>query len=128
MKAARTPAWQYVTADVSAPNPAFVARGAAVYGEHCAKCHGDKGEGAFPAYPALAGNPSVTSPAAANAIKATLNGGYAPVTSAHPRPYGMPPYSGVLSDSDIAAVVTFIRASWDNASAAVSAVDVERYR
>jgi len=103
-------------------------RGAALYGEHCADCHGDKGEGAMPAYPALAGNPSMKATVAANGIKAILNGGYAPATKGNPRPYGMPPFFSKLNDSEIAAVLTFIRASWDNGGGPVSAADVERYR
>src|SRR3954468_11740688 len=103
-------------------------RGAAVYGEHCAECHGDKGEGAMPAYPALAGNPSMNAALAANGIKAILNGGYAPVTKANPRPYGMAPYFSKLNDQEIAAVLTYIRASWGNRGGPVSAADVERYR
>jgi len=103
-------------------------RGAAVYGEHCAECHGDKGEGALPAYPPLAGNPSMNALVAANGIKAILNGGYAPVTKGHPRPYGMPPFFSKLNDQEIAAVLTYLRASWGNTGAPVSAADVERYR
>jgi len=103
-------------------------RGAELYGEHCAGCHGDKGEGAMPAYPALAGNPSMNAAVAANGIKATLNGGYAPVTKANPRPYGMPPFFAKLNDQEVAAVLTYIRASWGNRGGAVSAADVERYR
>ena len=103
-------------------------RGAALYGEHCADCHGDKGEGAMPAYPALAGNPSMNAAVAANGIKAILNGGYAPATKANPRPYGMPPFFSRLNDAEIAALLTYIRASWGNAGGPVSAADVERYR
>lgn len=110
------------------PHARVLARGAAVYGEHCAACHGDQGEGAHPAYPALAGNPGMNAAVAANGIKAVLNGGYAPVTKGNPRPYGMPPYFATLSDADIAAVLTYARASWGNAGGPVSAADVERYR
>ena len=102
--------------------------GAGLYEEHCAQCHGSAGEGAFPAYPALARNPSVTEPLPANAIKAVLNGGYPPVTAANPRPYGMPPYANRLSPGDIAAVLTYVRASWGNAASAVTSFDVDRYR
>lgn len=109
-------------------NPAVFQRGAVVYGEHCAQCHGDQGEGAYPAYPALARNPSLTNPVASNAIKAVLFGGYAPATAANPRPYGMPAYAGKLSEADIAAVLTFVRASWSNAGAPVSTLEIERYR
>jgi mono/diheme cytochrome c family protein len=105
-----------------------LARGAAVYDDRCASCHGGNGEGAFPAYPALAGNPSVSAPLAANAIKAVLNGGYAPATAANPRPYGMPAFFSELSDADVAAVLTYVRSSWGNGGGAVASLDVERYR
>jgi len=110
------------------PDERATARGAALYADHCAECHGDHGEGALPAYPALAGNPGMNAAVAANGIKAVLNGGYPPVTRANPRPYGMPPFFGKLSDQEVAAVLTYVRASWGNAGAPVSAVDVERYR
>ena len=109
-------------------DPRTLARGAAVYEDHCAECHGSRGEGAFPAYPALAGNTSVTEPLAANAIKAVLNGGYPPVTAANPRPYGMPPYLRRLTPADIAAVLTYVRSSWGNAGSPVSSFDVERFQ
>jgi mono/diheme cytochrome c family protein len=108
--------------------PRTMERGAIVYADHCAECHGDNGEGAPPAYPALAGNPSVNVLVPANGIKAVLNGGYAPVTSANPRPYGMPPFFAKLSDEDVAAVLTYIRGSWGNTRGPVTAIDVERYR
>ena len=111
-----------------APAERTMQRGALVYGEHCAQCHGDDGKGAFPAYPPLASNPSLTTPLPANAVKAVLYGGFPPATAANPRPYGMPPYAGRLSDEDIAAVVTYVRASWDNGGGAVTTVEIEKYR
>jgi len=65
---------------------------------------------------------------AANAIKAVLNGGFPPSTAGNPRPFGMPPYAGRLSEADIAAVLTYARASWGNDAAPVSTLDIERYR
>jgi mono/diheme cytochrome c family protein len=65
---------------------------------------------------------------AANGIKAILNGGYAPVTKGNPRPYGMAPFFSKLNDQEIAAVLTYIRASWGNSGAPVPAADVERFR
>jgi cytochrome c553 len=122
------PAGASAKKNASHAEPEWLARGEVVYGEHCAQCHGDRGEGAFPAYPALAGNPSVTNPVAANAIKAVLNGGFPPSTAGNPRPYGMPPYAGRLSEADIAAVLSYVRGSWGNAEAPVSTLDIERYR
>jgi cytochrome c553 len=115
-------------ADTSRADAATMARGARIYEDQCADCHGSNGQGAFPAYPPLAGNPSVTEALPTNAIKAVANGGYPPVTAANPRPYGMPPFLARLSTSDMAAVLTYIRASWGNGATPVTTFDIERYR
>ena len=57
-----------------------------------------------------------------------LNGGYPPGTAGNPRPYGMPPFGAALSDSDIAAVVSYVRAGWGNEGQLVSPLDVSRLR
>jgi mono/diheme cytochrome c family protein len=64
----------------------------------------------------------------ANVIRAVLNGGYLPATAGNPRPYGMPPFAHVLSDAEIADVVTFIRGSWQNAAGPVSQLQVMKSR
>jgi mono/diheme cytochrome c family protein len=102
--------------------------GKALYGKHCADCHGANGKGAPPAYPPLAGNQALAMDESVNAIRIVLNGGFAPATAGNPRPYGMPPYSHVLNDQEVAAVVTYLRASWGNRAAPVSADQVNRYR
>lgn len=101
-------------------------RGAVVYGEHCASCHGDDGEGQPRQYPALAGSRLVTAASATNALRLTLEGGFPPSTEGNPYPYGMPPFSHSLSRPDIAAVLTYIRSEWGNDAPAVSVVEVER--
>jgi mono/diheme cytochrome c family protein len=40
----------------------------------------------------------------------------------------MPPFAHVLSDEDIAAVLSYVRASWGNAGSGVSALEVQKYR
>ncbi len=114
-----------------APAP-LLARGAKLYDEQCAKCHGDDGKGqrtgAFNAYPALAGNRAVLMPQTVNLVQIVLNGGYAPATAGNPRPFGMPPFVLVLDDSDVAAVLTHIRGSWGNQASAVSPLEVNRIR
>ena len=106
----------------------MLAQGQKIYEAQCVDCHGANGEGRYPAYPRLAGNMSVMAPDAVNAIQAILNGGFPPGTAGNPQPYGMPPFRQSLSDSDVAAVTTYIRASWGNDAAAVSPSDVRRYR
>ncbi|WP_394788926.1 c-type cytochrome [Rhodoferax sp.] len=103
-------------------------RGAQLYGQQCAQCHGEQGQGVAGAYPALAGNRAVTMASTANLVQTVLGGGYAPATAGNPRPFGMPPYVLVLNDSDIAAVLTHIRSAWGNQAAGVSELDVNRLR
>ena len=104
------------------------ATGAKLYEQHCAGCHGIKGDGVPNAYPPLAGNRAVTMPQTANLVQIVLHGGYAPATQGNPRPFGMPPFVLVLSDIEIAAVLTHLRQSWGNRASGVTAVDVNRIR
>lgn len=102
--------------------------GAKLYERHCAGCHGDAGEGVRGIYPALAGNRAVTMPTVANLVHVVLEGGFAPATADNPRPYGMPPFATVLSTDETAQLLSFVRGSWGNRGAAVSALEVERFR
>jgi mono/diheme cytochrome c family protein len=106
----------------------FIEQGRDVYGRHCIDCHGANGEGLAPAYPPLAGNRALTMDVAVNPIRIVLNGGFPPGTAGNPRPYGMPPFSHVLDDAEVAAVLSYLRASWGNQAAPVSAREVNRYR
>jgi mono/diheme cytochrome c family protein len=103
-------------------------QGARVYRNSCAQCHGDNGQGVPGAYPALAGNRAVNLPVTANLVQVALGGGFPPSTAANPRPFGMPPYATLLSDADVAAVLSHIRMSWGNQSGAVSELEVTQQR
>jgi mono/diheme cytochrome c family protein len=103
-------------------------RAAQLYADHCARCHGDQGEGVPGAYPPLAGNRAVTFPTPANLVQVVLGGGFPPATAGNPRPFGMPPYATVLSDADVAAVISHIRRSWGNGASAVSEFTVAQHR
>jgi mono/diheme cytochrome c family protein len=116
-----------------APPEALMKLGANLYGQHCADRHGKDGRGASgedggPAYPRLAGNRTLAIEEPVNAIRIVLNGGFAPATKGNPRPYGMPPYSSVLSDAEVAAVLSYARASWGNAAPMVTPAEVNGYR
>jgi mono/diheme cytochrome c family protein len=109
-------------------------RGAALYTQHCATCHGAEGQGlqerdqasaqGIVHIPALAGNRAIELQSSANLVRIILAGGYAPATSGNPHPYGMPPFVHVLSDEDIADVATYIRSSWGHQAGAVTASQV----
>ena len=77
------------------------ARGEKVYVANCAACHQLNGKGAG-AFPALDGDKVVNGPKAAQ-FYILLNGKNA-----------MPKWGGVLSDADIAAVITYTRNAWGN--------------
>jgi mono/diheme cytochrome c family protein len=105
-----------------------IATGGKLYQKYCVDCHGAGGVGYPPAYPPLAGNHSLTMATAVNPIRLVINGGYSPGTAGNPRPYGMPPFRGTLSDDEVAAVVSFIRNSWGNHAGLVSSIEVSRYQ
>ncbi len=93
-----------------------LAAGEALYSRYCARCHGDNGEGRPPAAPPLAGNREVSMSSDTDPIRIVLVGGYPPGTAGDPRPFGMPPYYPSLRDDQIAAVLTYVRASWGNSA------------
>lgn len=112
--------------------------GREVYGQHCADCHGEQGQGvplsgrtgpgAPLAYPALAGNRAVTQASPLNALRMVLVGGYAPSTAGNPRPWGMPPLGPTLSDTEVAAVVSYIRQSWGHSASAATVLQAQQAR
>ncbi|PHM21307.1 MAG: alcohol dehydrogenase [Curvibacter sp. PD_MW3] len=107
--------------------------GEQLYDKRCAQCHGEQGEGRRGtdgrlAYPPLAGNRAVTMASPANLVQIVLNGGFAPATPGHPRPFGMPPFVLNLSDGDVATLLTYIRTQWGNQAAPVSTLDVQQLR
>jgi cytochrome c oxidase subunit 2 len=80
-------------------------RGEKVYGANCVACHQASGKGVPGAFPALDGS-KVVNGAKAEQINVVLNGRNA-----------MPAWKSVLSDTDIAAVITYTRNSWSNKAA-----------
>ncbi len=113
---------------VTERDAAWLARGARGYDAHCAQCHGDEGEGVPRAYPALAGNRTVTMDPPVNLVRIAAHGGFPPQTAANPRPFGMPPFTQALDDADLAAILSFVRNAWGNRGSIVSAPDASRYR
>lgn len=123
------------TSDKSKPalnKPVLFDKGAELFTQHCATCHGEQGQGmrveGNVALPALAGNRAVNLSNTTNLVRILLAGGYAPSTAGNPRPFGMPPFAHVLNDEDIAAVTTYIRHAWGNQANSVTAADVVRQR
>ncbi len=103
-----------------------MARGARIYDQRCAYCHGDAGQGAQGAYPALAGSRAVNAQSTVNLTQVLRHGGFLPATEGNPRPYGMPPFGHVLDDDGIADVLTYIRGSWGNDAPPVTRGEIMR--
>lgn len=108
--------------------PDVATRGAKIYEQHCAQCHGEQGQGQTGAYPALAGHRAVLQKDTTNLVQTVLYGGYPPATAGNPRPFGMPPYILTLDDKDIAAVLTHLRTQWGNHAAEVTPLEIHRIR
>jgi cytochrome c oxidase subunit 2 len=85
----------------------LVARGEKVFGANCAACHQASGKGVPGAFPALDGSQVVNGPKAAQ-IDAVLNG-----VVRGGKPTAMVSWKQ-LSDTDVAAVITYTRNSWSN--------------
>lgn len=101
------------------PSQAVMATGSQLYEQHCVACHHASGAGSPPAWPPLARNTSVLAASPNNVVLSILKGGYAPATESNPKPHGMPPFHA-LSNSDIAALATFVRNSWGNSASPVN--------
>lgn len=85
--------------------PELIARGEKVYAANCVACHQGSGKGVMGAFPALDGSKIVMGPKADN-IQILLKG--KPGTA-------MQSFAAQLNDVEIAAVITYTRASWTNA-------------
>lgn len=101
-----------VAAQAAAPTPPPTADGKALFMKNCAACHQASGRGIPGAFPALAGNAFVQG--RAGEVAAVLLKGRG----------GMPDFSDSLSDRDIAAVLSFVRANWGNAGAPLAEAEV----
>ena len=82
----------------------LVKKGEAVYSQNCAACHQATGKGIPGVFPALDGSKIATG-AKAEHIKLVLGG--KPGTA-------MAAFAGQLSDTELAAVITYERNSWGN--------------
>jgi ubiquinol-cytochrome c reductase cytochrome b subunit len=101
-------------------------KGAKVYANNCAGCHGASGQGTPGTFPPLAGNPDVTGDAT-KVVHAVLYGLDTAITVGG-KPYKgtMPPWKSALSNGDVANVVTYIRGSWGNKATPVDPAEVAK--
>jgi putative heme-binding domain-containing protein len=108
-------------------------RGAEIYARdgHCGTCHQPDGQGLeLSGFPPLAESPWVTSDEE-RLIKLTLHGMAGPIEvkgKVYPGLTPMTPFGGLLSDDEIAAVLTYVRNSFGNEAPPVSPARVREVR
>jgi len=93
-------------------------RGEKVYAANCVACHQASGKGTPPVFPPLDGSQLVNGPQEGQ-IDVVLNG--KPNTP-------MAAFGKQLSDTDIAAVITFTRTAWSNKAGQVQPIEVKARR
>jgi len=102
--------------------------GQAIFTDTCSACHAGDGGGVERLFPRLAGNSIVKQDDASSLVHIILTGARATGTEARPTAPAMPSLGYRLNDSQIAAVVTYIRNSWGNAASRVDADTVGKLR
>lgn len=102
--------------------------GEAIYVDTCAACHMRSGEGVAHLFPKLAGSAVASQQDPASLIRIIIAGGRAAATDGAPTSPAMPSLGYRLSDSQVAAVVTYVRNSWGNAAAPVTEETVKALR
>jgi len=103
-------------------------RGAQLYDDNCSACHRTDGKGATEVIPELAGNSSVLAADPTSIVRLILQGSRLPATPAAPSALGMPGFGWRLSDGEVAELGTFVRQSWGNHAAPITAKTVHAVR
>jgi cytochrome c6 len=103
-------------AGAAAPTLAAAASGQQLFMDNCSACHQPTGKGVKGAFPPLAGSPFVQGDP--KAVMTTVLNGRG----------GMPAFKDDLTDADLSAILTHVRASWGNKGSAIKPADVAAAR
>jgi mono/diheme cytochrome c family protein len=121
------PGLDHAVTPIAADTPAMQA-GHAIYVDSCSACHTQGGAGIPRLYPALKDAATVQQDSSVSLIRVVLQGAQSAQTAHAVTGAAMPAFGWKMSDEQVADVVTYIRNSWGNAAAAVSAADVKTVR
>lgn len=119
-----SPAIDSIATNVDEP----VHNGAELYGEYCSTCHGNDGAGYLDVIPSLSGNPTLIADKPYSAVRVILHGAMSPESGPSETTRRMPAYQWMLSDEQIAELMTFMRSRWGNDAEPVSADMVKKLR
>ncbi|HEY1604949.1 MAG TPA: cytochrome c [Allosphingosinicella sp.] len=112
----------------AAPDPAAMRRGAGIFSDACASCHLADGSGQPRLFPPLPGSAVAQQRDPTGLLHLILAGGRTAPTPTRPAPLTMPSFAWKLSDQEAADVATYLRNSWGNRAAPVSASDAAHLR
>ncbi|WP_337264604.1 MULTISPECIES: c-type cytochrome [unclassified Serratia (in: enterobacteria)] len=115
------------TANVPSAATSVLEAGRQTYATYCVTCHGDSGQGSDRVIPALAGNLTVTAENPLTALRVVLEGAHTPITQ-QATTVIMPGYGWTLTDADAAELMSYLRGSWGNQAAPVTADQVKAAR
>lgn len=102
--------------------------GAEIYMTRCMSCHQMNGRGVPGVFPPLSDTEWVTGDKGV-LIRVVLNGLTGDIDVEGEKYSGaMPPWQSFLDDEEMAAVLTYIRSSWDNEASEVTAAEVGKVR
>jgi cytochrome c oxidase cbb3-type subunit 2 len=104
------------------------AKGARLFTSNCSACHQANGEGVPGAFPSLKGDAAVNDSNGARQIQVVLNGLHDADVGGVVYASVMPPFSGTLSDAEIADIIDYERSSWGNHGKPVDAAQVATER
>jgi mono/diheme cytochrome c family protein len=105
----------------------YSARGAQLYTQNCAACHGADGSGVPGADPPLARDPVVNATNPGPQIAIVVHGLKGQAIQGKSYSGQMPPFAQ-LSDADVAAVIDHERTSWGNNAPVIAPEQVQRSR
>jgi mono/diheme cytochrome c family protein len=107
----------------------MAALGKRVYSNNCQPCHQESGLGLPAQFPPLVASEWVLASGHSRLIRLVLDGIQGPIEVKGESYNGaMPPWRDVLSDTDIAAVLTYVRSSWGNQASPVTVDEVKAIR
>jgi mono/diheme cytochrome c family protein len=112
----------------SAPDSGAMRRGAEIYSDACSSCHLENGVGQARVFPPLGDDAMLQQSDPSGLEHLILAGTHIGISASRPSPLSMPSFAWKLTDQEIADVSTFIRNSWGNQAAPVSASEVTALR
>jgi mono/diheme cytochrome c family protein len=116
------------TENKNKPDQGVLSMGQKIYADECSGCHTPNGEGTPGMFPSVNGSPIVQQTDAISLMRIVLRGGRSVATDQAPTAPAMPAFGWLLSDKEVAAVLTYVRNAWGNAAPAVSEDDVAKAR